>query len=165
VTPLVPCTCITAHDRAVCVGWCGANVTRAPFESQVIHACKPDDDDQRPLCGETPEASFVADEGSQLKPGFRWCGACLRAGNDIALLPPSEASVTYAYVRAEQEADLKCDQVRLANDGATVEVMREKLAEVGIELGPELFDGGRVFFYTDLHGKKRKLRARKLSLR
>lgn len=54
------------------------NVIDADFSTQLIHACLPEDEDQRPICGETPEASFVAEPGSRLRPGFRWCGACLR---------------------------------------------------------------------------------------
>ena len=25
IEPMTPCTCITAHDRMVCVGWCKPN--------------------------------------------------------------------------------------------------------------------------------------------
>lgn len=52
------------------------NVIEAPFADQVVHICKPDDDDQKPLCGTDPEGVFVAESGSALKAGWRWCRAC-----------------------------------------------------------------------------------------
>jgi|LNFM01.1.fsa_nt_gb hypothetical protein len=63
------------------------SVVEADFSAQVIHVCKPDDEEQRPVCGESSEASFVAElnhyaaalGANTLKPGFRWCGACLKA--------------------------------------------------------------------------------------
>lgn len=64
--------------RAINKGPMQQNVIEADFASQVIHAVRPEDEEHRPLCGDTSEASFVADVGRTLKPGWRWCGACQR---------------------------------------------------------------------------------------
>ncbi len=54
------------------------NVLHADFSVQLVHAVDPDDEDWKPACGE-PDPSYVADRGSTLRDGLRWCGACQRA--------------------------------------------------------------------------------------
>lgn len=53
-------------------------VVEADFESQVVHAVDPDDEDWKAACGAV-DVSFVANVGSTLRKGLQWCPGCVRA--------------------------------------------------------------------------------------
>lgn len=87
--PVTPCTCITAHDRAVCIGWCAAPKAAAVLREPLLHILQHSlgldrngqgtayrnrfvtgpDVDNYPLCRELVELGFMAEN-----PPREWLG-------------------------------------------------------------------------------------------